>query len=740
MMQNNPMGAMMPQGVAPAASTGLNFQSDPSMRAQFKGFMSGMQAKQPAPAAPMAPMMQQPLPMPPSMQNVDIFQPMPSSPMGFNDGGVALPEAPPSRDDARTMAIAQMSAIAAEKVRAAKQKAELAQLMREQEIIDRDVALERLKSDQQFDKTKRLIDTILSDSDYERRGLLKRKDGGPVPRSTNIAGQPHMLSYITPGEANVLQAMGGSGAPGPGGIPSFFFDFDGGDVTGRGQDVGYSDPYESPGTAGTTNFSSGDGTSSGADDYYTASQNPPPRSSNTVNFSTTTVPGGGSSDEGDPVMDALSQAIANTAKANQAEKNRSVADLNVRFDQIQGQDPTGVGSGPTAVGGMPETLTGAGRTVDTILDIDTTAPDLLSLGAFGGIGPDVNLEQFGGPGESLSNQVQSIYDTDPNYEENVGNPNFLSDAGRELVFTLEGSSLPENQQFNKDAAELAADEGEPISPLSGPPSLGFDLGGMGAEGEAVSLPGASLEEVQSAMDLSRAKGGDSTTIQSEIGRLSDLMGRETTVTRGDKKNIPGKVDPNTGLALNPDAKTVSSLEQLASRAGRGSQGISGLIENVTGFNPAKSMYEDIVNNGYSPIYDAQGQIIGTVNPETGQLGKGSRSIDTGALSESDSDLPAFIYNQFADRNLAGGGGDGNNINQIIKTANTAIQDKKAKEEPITEEDVAPTATTTAAQPGPRRTVAAQVGNPLGFGYGQISGLTPNLNSAADDFLRLLGGR
>ena len=72
MIQNNPMGAMMPQGVAPAASTGLNFQSDPSMRAQFKGFMSGMQAKQPAPAAPM---MQQPLPMPPSMQNIDIFQP-----------------------------------------------------------------------------------------------------------------------------------------------------------------------------------------------------------------------------------------------------------------------------------------------------------------------------------------------------------------------------------------------------------------------------------------------------------------------------------------------------------------------------------------------------------------------------------------------------------------------------------------------------------------------------------------
>ena len=69
----------------------------------------------------MAPMMQQPLPMPPSMQNIDIFQP--SMPM-------------------------QMAM------------------------------------------------------------------GGSVPRNTQIAGQPHMLSYIAPGEAGVLRAMGGAGRPG----------------------------------------------------------------------------------------------------------------------------------------------------------------------------------------------------------------------------------------------------------------------------------------------------------------------------------------------------------------------------------------------------------------------------------------------------------------------------------------------------------------------------------------------
>ena len=189
---------------------------------------------------------------------------------------------------------------------------------------------------------------------------------------------------------------------------------------------------------------------------------------------------------------------------------------------------------------------------------------------------------------------------------------------------------------------------------SGPPLLSFDLGGMGTEGEAVPPPsGSTLDEVQAAIDLARGQGGDSTIIQSEIGRLSDLMNRQTTVTGGDKKNIPGRVDTDTGLALNPDARTVSSLEQLASRAGKGSEGISGFIERFTGFNPAASMYEDIVNNNYSPIYDNRGQIIGTINPETGQLGKGSRPIDTGAISSTDSDLKAFRYNQFADRNLSG---------------------------------------------------------------------------------------
>jgi hypothetical protein len=60
---------------------------------------------------------------------------------------------------------------------------------------------------------------------------MMMEDGGNVaPRETEIRGQDHMLAYITPEEGGILQALGGSGRPGPMGIPQFGFgDGDAGD-------------------------------------------------------------------------------------------------------------------------------------------------------------------------------------------------------------------------------------------------------------------------------------------------------------------------------------------------------------------------------------------------------------------------------------------------------------------------------------------------------------------------------
>jgi len=69
------------------------------------------------------------------------------------------------------------------------------------------------------------------------RETFGMKDGGAVPpRNTNIGGQPHMLSYITPDEADILEALGGAGEAGPMGIPAFYDEgepeSEGGDQTG----------------------------------------------------------------------------------------------------------------------------------------------------------------------------------------------------------------------------------------------------------------------------------------------------------------------------------------------------------------------------------------------------------------------------------------------------------------------------------------------------------------------------
>jgi hypothetical protein len=70
------------------------------------------------------------------------------------------------------------------------------------------------------------------------RVMKMRRGDSAVPRRTQIAGQDHMLSYITPQEAGILQLLGGSGRPGPAGIPAF----DG--------HVGGADPDSGPGGFG----------------------------------------------------------------------------------------------------------------------------------------------------------------------------------------------------------------------------------------------------------------------------------------------------------------------------------------------------------------------------------------------------------------------------------------------------------------------------------------------------------
>ena len=68
----------------------------------------------------------------------------------------------------------------------------------------------------------------------ERKGM--KTGGQAVPRKTVIANQPHQLAYINPREEQMLLDAGGTGQPGPGGIPAYpdYGDSKGFNYRGRG--------------------------------------------------------------------------------------------------------------------------------------------------------------------------------------------------------------------------------------------------------------------------------------------------------------------------------------------------------------------------------------------------------------------------------------------------------------------------------------------------------------------------
>ena len=97
--------------------------------------------------------------------------------------------------------------------------------------------------------------------------------GGSVPRQTIIRDDPHMLAYINPEEAQLLKDLGGTGEPGPGGIPAYAPGFEGSSSMGGSQ-------------GGTSNYSS----------YSHSTDN----------------------DDSGPSADEIAEAAANFSAANQA--------------------------------------------------------------------------------------------------------------------------------------------------------------------------------------------------------------------------------------------------------------------------------------------------------------------------------------------------------------------------------------------------------------------------------------
>lgn len=260
---SNFMGPMAPPPAAPGQPPQLDFQTDPNQRQRFKQFMrQRMQPPMPQMPAPMP----QPMPTVPAgsyiLPDMDIFAPQP---MAFAQGGSvsdALADALSndigdySADDTMTD-LAQTSYNDFDPGGNESFDAAAMDQFRNQQVSDLSSTIGQqirsaISSNQQMGTPAPVPQSSIDQMQFENLQNVpttepvfsipslnlggKRasfdllgnpltigfEDGGSVPpRRAEIGGNDHMLSYITPDEADILMALGGSGEPGPMGIPSF---------------------------------------------------------------------------------------------------------------------------------------------------------------------------------------------------------------------------------------------------------------------------------------------------------------------------------------------------------------------------------------------------------------------------------------------------------------------------------------------------------------------------------------
>ena len=229
------MGPMAPPPPAQPQPQAMDFQTDPNNRQRFRQFLNN---RMQPPMMQQPAMMQAPAHMPPILPEVDIFEPQGYADggiIGFSNGGSTQPI------EQRVMKNGQIG------------------LFRGQTFLGFKQEPEKKPVDIGFGGDRKILERI--------RNFIGLEDGGAVPpRRADIRGQDHMLSYITPDEADILKALGGSGEAGPMGIPAYddidesygidsFDDF--GSGMDEGQDSVTADTYSGGGSSDTFSDDSG---------------------------------------------------------------------------------------------------------------------------------------------------------------------------------------------------------------------------------------------------------------------------------------------------------------------------------------------------------------------------------------------------------------------------------------------------------------------------------------------------
>ena len=247
------MGPMAPPPAAPPQPQAMDFQTDPTNRQRFRQFLNN-RMQPPQPSMMQAPMMQPPAHMPPILPEVDIF-----NPQGYAAGGLVgglenlgtmskkmidnLNNVVYGGDSGASVNYSDSGMSSAPQNALGGGLFQFDQPMLDQNIHSALTAqygplppgvpdmsqMQQLGGSNANNQNLMLSQGVLGNPDAtplgqgtNMRSIFGFEDGGSVPpRRTDIRGQDHMLSYITPDEADILQALGGSGEAGPMGIPAY---------------------------------------------------------------------------------------------------------------------------------------------------------------------------------------------------------------------------------------------------------------------------------------------------------------------------------------------------------------------------------------------------------------------------------------------------------------------------------------------------------------------------------------